>query len=237
MVDTLNRFLVYNPYNIFCTCVSDLGMLNCLLIVFCLVPLLCAASVDDECQKRVPPSYTVAQKKQLCTQLPDKLQSSIIGPAICSSVAKQLLGGNVKFDVILQLCQGASSAAPVQCYDKLDSLGSSLKSKYGVQLCANVETTLPGECFAETNAYSGTNNKLKVEALLSFCTSLEDRAPLLCLQAVKDTTLLPLSQALDVCKEVIGSGSTSSTDGNRLVASCISQMHSQVSNVQQKNVE
>lgn len=207
-------------------------MLLQLLVLLSLLPLAFSASVaqsEEECQKRVPSSFTAAQKKLLCSPIPDRPQVSTIGPAICASVAKQLLHGTVKFESILLLCQGASSAAPVQCYNKLESVGSSLKAKYGVDLCARVENTLPGECFAEVYAYSGTNNKLKPDSLMSFCKSLEDRAPLLCLHAVRDTSMLPLSQALELCGEVVGSGTTSSTDENSSVARCIKQMHDQVS--------
>lgn len=187
-----------------------------------------SAAPDGECQKRVPNSYTALQKNQLCLKPLGRAHPTTIGPAICASVAKQLLHGNVKFETILQLCQGATSASPVQCYDKMDNVGSSSKAKYGVELCAHVENTLPGECFATVSSYPGSSSKVKPEVILSFCKALEDRAPLLCLQAVKDTNLIPIAQALDICGEVVGSGSSSSTDNNRLVANCIVQMHSQV---------
>lgn len=204
-----------------------------LLLVVILVQCYATASADnatsdEECQKRIPNSYTAVQKNQLCMKIPGRPNPTTIGPAICASVAKQLLHGNVKFETILQLCQGATSAAPIQCYDKMDSVGSSSKTKYGVELCAQAESTLPGECFATVSSYSGTSSKVKPEVLMSFCKVLEDRAPLLCLQAAKDANLVSITQALDMCGEVVGSGSSSSTDSNRLVANCIAQMHSQV---------
>jgi hypothetical protein len=184
---------------------------------------------NEDCEKRVPSSYTAVQKKQLCTPLADVPQQSTIGPAICASVAKQMLHGNAKFEMILQLCQGASSAAPVQCYDKLDSVGSTLKNKFGLDLCARADSTLPGECFSEVSAFSGTNNKVKPEVLSEFCRSLEDRAPLLCVHAVKETGMAALPQAIEVCAEVVGSGGKAGSKGNTAAADCIRAMQSQVS--------
>jgi hypothetical protein len=211
--------------------------------------------VNEECEKRVPSSYTQPQKKQLCSMAADSTGG--IGPAICASVAKQLLHGNVKFETILQLCQGSPSAAPVQCYDNMDATGSSnnaLKSKYGLDLCTNAQSGVPGECFASISVFPGTNNRVKPDELLSFCRSLEDRAPLLCMQAVRDTGLVPAAQALDACQQVVGaSGLRGSAFGggaaaaassnlygdfaeasghaaylNRAAGNCIRAMHSQV---------
>lgn len=184
--------------------------------------------INEECEKRVPSSFTAPQKRQLCAPLEGTNSKGSIGPAICASVAKQMLHGSPKFDTILQLCQGATSAAPVQCYDKMDSVGNALKNKYALELCARAESTLPGECFADINGYSGTSNKVKPEALLEFCRGLEDRAPLLCVQAVKDMGLLPVPQALPECAEVVGSGDTAGSEGNTAAADCITAMHPQV---------
>jgi hypothetical protein len=140
-----------------------------------------------------------------------------------------MLHGNAKFEMILQLCQGASSAAPVQCYDKLESVGSTLKTKFGLDLCARADSTLPGECFSEVSAFSGTNNKVKPEVLSEFCRSLEDRAPLLCVHAVKETGMAALPQAIEVCSEVVGSGGKAGSRGNTAAADCIRAMQSQVS--------
>lgn len=184
--------------------------------------------VNEECEKRVPSSFSAAQKKQLCTfDVADK-SSGTIGPAICASVAKQALGGNVKFETILQLCQGASSASPAQCYDKLEPVGNQLRTKYGIDLCAKTNTTLPGECFAELNGFSGTANRLKPEQTLEFCKSLEDRAPLLCLQAVHETKILTVPQAFEICQEVVGDGEDTSSSHNLAVATCLREMQPQI---------
>jgi len=205
----------------------------CCLVVNCAPAKTAAASktsvvVSEECEKRVPSSYNAAQKKQLCSFDASAKNFGRIGPAICASVAKQVLHGNVKFDTILQLCQGSASAAPVQCYDKMESAGNQLKAKYSLDLCANSESTLPGECFAELNSYPGTANRLKPEVMLEFCRTLHDRAPLLCLQAVQETHMLTVPQALEVCREVVGSGDHASTVQNMAVATCIREMQSQV---------
>jgi hypothetical protein len=187
---------------------------------------------NEECEKRVPSSYTAAQKRQLCTAIEGLTGSdNSIGPAICASVAKQVLHGSPKFDTILQLCQGASSAAPVQCYDKMESTGSTLKGKYALDLCTRADSTLPGECFAEINGYSGSANKVKPDALSEFCRSLEDRAGLLCVQAVKETGILPVPQALSECAQVVGSGDKAGSGGNTAAADCITAMHPQVGHV------
>ena len=82
-------------------------------------------------------SYTAQQKKQLCeppesvaasASLIRRESGSSIGPAICASVAKDAL--HAKFDVVLALCKGASSAAPAQCMSKLDNMA---KNKYGTR--------------------------------------------------------------------------------------------------------
>ena len=184
--------------------------------------------VSEECEKRVPSSYNAAQKKQLCSFDASAKTFGRIGPAICASVAKQMLHGNVKFETILQLCQGATSAAPVQCYDKMDSAGNQMKAKFGLELCARSDSTLPGECFAELSSYPGTANRLKPEAIMEFCKSLHDRAPLLCLQAVQETHILTVPQAIEVCGEVVGSGDHTSSVQNMAVATCIREMQSQV---------
>lgn len=186
--------------------------------------------INEECEKRVPSSYTAAQKRQLCTAIEGSAGSvNSIGPAICASVAKQVLHGSPKFETILQLCQGASSAAPVQCYEKMEATGSALRNNYALDLCARAESTLPGECFADINGYSGTTNKVKPEVLSEFCRSLVDRAPLLCVQAVKDTGLLPVPQALAECALVLGSGdSKDGSEGNTAAADCITAMQPQV---------
>ena len=185
--------------------------------------------VNEDCVKRVPSSFTAAQKNQICSSTSDGSRpGSSIGPAICASVAKQMLHGNSKFEIILQLCQGASSAAPVQCYGKMEAAGNTLKGKYGLELCVGADSTLPGECFAEINSYTGTNNKVKPEVLLDFCKSLVDRAPLLCVQAVKDTSLVAVPQSLDMCAMVVGSGSKSDSVDNTAAADCIQVMKSQV---------
>jgi hypothetical protein len=68
----------------------------------------------NECERRLPNSYTKPQKQQLCRK------DDSLGPAICASLAKQIL--HVKFEVILELCQDATSSAPVQCMSSLVGL-------------------------------------------------------------------------------------------------------------------
>ena len=79
------------------------------------VPSTTKPNINQECEKRVSSSFTAAQKKQLCTSIAtvDSTEGTILGPALCASMAKQLLHGNIKFDTILQLCQGASSSVVV----------------------------------------------------------------------------------------------------------------------------
>jgi len=199
-------------------------MLLLVLLALCLP----SSSAPSECEKRVPASFTAAQKQQLCADGSGGGSSGgsggssgssgsgsgfgsgsgsggiSIGPAICATVAKHL---HASFDTILQLCQGASSAAPAQC---LGLVG--VKAKHGLDLCRGAATTLSGECYEEISALKGK----KVGAgLVPFCAALDDRAPLLCMLAVHKTGLLPLPQALEHCSLAVGAvGRTSnSTSG------------------------
>lgn len=167
-----------------------------------------------ECERRLPNSYTKPQKQQLCRH------DDSLGPAICASLAKQIL--HVKFEVILELCQDATSSAPVQCMSSLDNKAS---NQYGISICKHAISKLPGECFMDISSFPGTSsNKVKPEQTISFCTDLVDRAPLLCIHAVRNSSLLPIHQALDYCREAIGEVQESSSDLNSMVASCIYKM-------------
>lgn len=172
-----------------------------------------------ECERRLPNSYTKPQKQQLCRYD----DGGSLGPAICASLAKQIL--HVKFEVILELCQDATSSAPVQCMNSLDNKAS---NQYGISICKHATSKLPGECFMDISSFHGTSssssNKVKPEQTISFCTDLVDRAPLLCIHAVRNTSLLPIHQALDYCREAIGEVHQSSSDLNSMVASCIYKM-------------
>lgn len=168
----------------------------------------------NECERRLPNSYTKPQKQQLCRK------DDSLGPAICASLAKQIL--HVKFEVILELCQDATSSAPVQCMSSLDNKAS---NQYGISICKHATSKLPGECFMDISSFPGTSsNKVKPEHTISFCTDLVDRAPLLCIHAVRNSSLLPIHQALDYCREAIGEVQESSSDLNSMVASCIYKM-------------
>lgn len=184
-------------------------------VLFLTSSVLCGQDKITECEKRSHSSFNPAQKQQLCST---KGQYSI-GPAVCASVAKNVL--HFKFEDILELCRDSVSASPAQCMNKLDV---SLRGKYGAELCRGAGSTLPAECFKELLAMKGTSDRVKNQAV-DFCKKLEDRAPLLCMHAISLTALLPLHQALSVCNESIGSGDSSSQSFyNNVPATCIYDM-------------
>jgi hypothetical protein len=187
------------------------------LMVLRLVTSSPSSHTITECEKRAHNSFTVAQKQNLCSTI----GVSSIGPAVCASVAKNTL--HFKFEDILELCQDSMTASPAQCMNKLDA---SMRSKYGVPLCKGADSTLPAECFRELSSLKGNNDKIKPEVSIQFCSSLEDRAPLLCMHAVSLSGLpLPMNQALRLCNDSVGSGDTSSRSYyNNVAASCILDM-------------
>lgn len=169
----------------------------------------------SECEKRVISSFTVAQAKQLCEDAP----AGAIGPAICASVAKQVL--HAKFEVALELCQGSISAAPAQCMSKLDV---TTRNKHGLTLCQGAVSSLPAECYNELVSYAGGRGSIKTDEIISFCHDIEDPAPILCMHAVKSTSLVPLHQALFPCHNAIGSPAAEDVKANFAVADCIEHM-------------
>lgn len=187
------------------------------LLLFILVNN-CTSQVITECEKRLPNSYTKVQKQQLC----QFTSNNFIGPAICATVAKQIL--HLKFEMILELCKYARSSAPVQCMNTLDSKSSNL---HGIELCKDQTSTLSAECYMEISNLS-SNKLLKLESIVSFCKELNDRSPLLCIQAVKNTTLVPIHHSIEYCKDAIGEGLQSNSYYNRAVSNCIYQMKSHV---------
>ncbi len=173
-------------------------------------------SVLSECEKRAHASFTVVQKRLLCSTK----GTVSIGPAVCASVAKSTL--HLKFEDILELCQSSTTASPAQCINKLDA---NMRSKYGVPLCKGADSTLPAECYRELMSLKGNNDRIRPESALEFCGDLGDRAPLLCMHAVSSAALLPTSQALKLCNDSLGSGDSSSQSYyNNVAAACILDM-------------
>mmetsp|Transcript_19725 Transcript_19725/g.32966 ORF Transcript_19725/g.32966 Transcript_19725/m.32966 type:complete len:1119 (+) Transcript_19725:127-3483(+) len=188
-----------------------------ILLVACVIPLKATTQTLSECQKRLSSSFTASQKQQLCAET----THNDIGPAMCAAAAKQLL--NMNFDNTLQLCLGAESAAPAQCMSKMNK---NQRAKNGISLCKGAKSTLPGTCYNEISGYPGTKNQVKPELLEDFCLSLEDEAPLLCIRAVKDTSLMPVTQAIEVCAVSVGSaGVERKNAGTRNVGNTFARAH------------
>lgn len=195
-----------------------------LIVVYIFVLISCChgqpKATVTECEKKAHSSLSAAHRKRLCATDPHS-----IGPAVCSVYAKDKLHFGV--DDILRLCTSAVSAAPAECLFALD--GPQRKS--GFQLCAEAESTLPAVCFKEvssSSAWRALGDKKKssaVDDLVRFCRRIEDRAPLLCVQATLNYTSLSIQQALQLCDDVVGSGDSSSADPlNELVSRCIAAM-------------
>ena len=83
---------------------------------------------------------------------------------------------------------------------------------------------MPSECFSLISNYGGGSKQVKNDDLLSFCKGLQDKAPLQCVEAVKNTTLMPVAKALSSCENAIGAGSTSDFFLNDAVSICIDEM-------------
>lgn len=142
----------------------------------------------------------------------------IIFLALCAAEAKAKL--NLKFDVVLQLCKGASSIAPITCYH---SLPSSERGKYGTQLCARTTSDLSSRCWREMSSFSGSN-RLKDSDMLDFCTTVEDWAPIICVKSAVSSSLSTAALALLPCKNA-----TLDAKGSTLSSTCISHIKKQVS--------
>lgn len=185
------------------------------LLILC-VHVALAKKGPTECEKRAHTSFTAQQREQLCSGA----SPGSIGPAVCASAAKDSL--HLKFDEILVLCAGAINAAPAQCMNSLDQAN---RKKHGFQLCEKAYSPLSAECFKELTAFKG--KRLKLESVVDFCSSLEDRAPLSCMMAVASTTLLPIDQAIFPCSNAVGNGFTDSLShegNNNATAACIYDM-------------
>eukprot|EP01035_Chromulina_nebulosa_P066657 gene66657-91282_t len=171
--------------------------------------------VEGECERRCPKKLTVVQRRQLCnsntssTLLGEKefyLSSghNSIGPAICANLAVDIL--HLSFEDILVLCSQSTSAAPVHCLNMIDA---KYRSNYGIGLCKSSHTSIRGECFKllmsfNSGMFSGWQKSLNVEEVFDFCMEVDEKAsdkgPILCMTAVKETSLMPANLALDICK-------------------------------------
>lgn len=191
---------------------------NIILLLLTIIILLIAESITEplsECEKRIHNNFNKEQKKILCT---NNNNSNSIGPAICAQYAKDTL--HLKFDEILLLCKDAVSSLPGQCYNELDNKN---KKKYGMLLCGNTNSLLPSKCF--NTLYNVINkNNLKDEQIITFCKGLDDDSPLQCMNAVKNTSMLALPKAIDICENAVGAGSTSYSFLDDAVAICITNM-------------
>ena len=192
--------------------------------------------VEGECERRCPKKLTLVQRKQLCNSdvtssslLGDKesnIQSSI-GPAICANLAVDVM--HLSFEDILVLCNQSTSAAPVHCLNMIDA---KYRSNYGITLCKSSHTSIRGECFKllmsfNSGIFTGWQKSLNAEEIFDFCVEVDEKAndkgPILCMNAVKETGLMSASLALDICKLSVHVGSDSS-DAVSSTARCIFDM-------------
>ena len=192
--------------------------------------------VEGECERRCPKKLTHVQRRQLCNSnsssplLGDKeyyssSDHSSIGPAICANLAVDIL--HLSFEDILVLCNQSTSAAPVHCLNMIDA---KYRSNYGIDLCRSSHTSIRGECFKllmsfNSGIFSGWQKSLNVEEVFDFCMEVDEKAndkgPILCMNAVKDTSLMPASLALDICKLSVHMGGLDSSDIGSSTTRCI----------------
>jgi hypothetical protein len=181
--------------------------------------------VISECEKKAHANLSAKQRKQLCETTTTGEYS--VGPAICSIPAKDKL--HLGFDDILNLCVDAVSAAPAECYGKIEK---GQQKSVGIKLCNKMESSLPADCYTELSqpGYWKSGNKQQKPAqvtdqIIDFCRRMEDRSPLYCVQAAKNFTQLPTNQILDHCKDVVGSGDSSQYHPlNSIISNCIQNM-------------
>lgn len=203
-----------------------------ILIYIAVIVLICLGSIDAsaqrtvfvekkrlECEKRAHSSFSPAQRVKLCEH-PDGEYS--LGPAACSVAAKDTL--HLKFDDILSLCKEAVSSSPVDC---LSIVEAKHRNTVGISLCKQATSTLPADCFQEMSKLFKPSQKAAADpAVALFCSGMVDLAPILCVKASQNnmTTSYPLSKAMDVCKDAVGSALDHPL--NSLVANCIAHLGS-----------
>ncbi len=182
-----------------------------------------------ECEKKAHLSFSSKQKQQLCQTTTTGDFS--IGPAVCSVAAKDRL--HLPFDDILDLCVEAPSSAPAECYAKIEK---ARQKSVGLRLCSKMDSSLPGECYNELHHGMWKNTPVGIKthksfpvdkdnSIIEFCKNIEDRSALLCVAATKNFTQLSSFQALELCKDVVGSGDGSIHNPlNFMVSSCIDKM-------------
>jgi hypothetical protein len=121
------------------------------------------------------------------------------GAIQCAHHAKSTL--KLKFDEIFELCSSSESTSPVTCYENLSQKD---RKAYGMQLCANSGTELPSVCWKHIMSIKGTN-KINENNALEFCKSLEDTAPLKCLDHILHESSLSLTSlnAMSSCQVAI----------------------------------
>jgi hypothetical protein len=120
----------------------------------------------------------------------------------------------LKYDEISELCLNASSGTPVFCYE---SLTQKDRKAIGMTLCSQASSPLPSTCWNQLIALKGVN-KLSSEVILSFCQTITDTAPLLCLDFVH-------SHGLTGAGSGSGNGG-SGNGGNSLLTACQSAIYS-----------
>ena len=173
--------------------------------------------VVSDCEKKAHSSLSSKQRQELCDSWAGDYS---VGPAMCSAPAKDKL--RLSAENIIKLCKEASSDAPAECMLKLDN---SQRNSVGMKLCQKVGTPISAECFKWLSSTSKGNNALKADDIVNFCRSIEDRAPINCLQAISNYTNLPAAKSLGLCKEAVGSGDSSQHHPlNHVVSHCIQEM-------------
>lgn len=166
------------------------GVLRALLLL-ALLGVRGSRRALSECETKCHSSYSAEQREQLCR---GTHKGNPVGPALCAAEAKARL--SAKFDVVLQLCKGATSTQPVLCYLGLSPVD---RTKVGHELCARSDSELASRCWKEMNAYGGANKVKDPAAVLAFCRQVEDDAPLQCVRAVVSSQVCAAPLAMQPC--------------------------------------
>jgi hypothetical protein len=135
-----------------------------------------------------------------------------IAPMRCYLYATEAAGtSGLESQKAAQLCQGATSEAPAQCFDQaVDALA--LSDLHAVELCRLATSAAPAACAARLD---DTTN-LPDNEIVSYCAT--DQFPLIpaqtagspeCLEAALDRTALTEDRAVRLCR---GSATTSPID-------------------------
>lgn len=146
------------------------------------------ASVVVSCVSKIPQrAFNLSQLARLCSSaaVDERDLGSPMHAVGCVVRAKGLFGffafsdiDREEADLIFELCEHATSAAPITCMISVQH-DQSLSKRQRVQLCSKAEFSHPQECYAKLR-HLIHSKKISVEDALALCGQARSLAPAQC---------------------------------------------------------